>query len=236
MPYRSRVLNSLHDRFHRDRAALFVELLAPLPGATLLDLGGGSGSLASKINDLCPIRVTVADISDDHRAAAERRGFQHQVITPNAPLPFGDQAFDFVLCNSVIEHVTLPKERCGPSTSLPRRTWHTESRRAQKAFCAELMRVGRGFFVQTPHKHFPIDQHVWLPFVQYLSHRATARLVAFTDRWWIKKCGVADWELLTPRELRDMLPGCHIRVETLLGMPKSIVAFRCVRELGSIGV
>ena len=58
--------------------------------------------------------------------------------------------FDLVYCSSVIEHV-------------PR------GRRA--AFAAEVRRVGRGWYVQTPAYAFPIEPHSLLPGAHWLPAR-----------------------------------------------------------------
>jgi SAM-dependent methyltransferase len=66
---------------------------------------------------------------------------------PAEGLPFEENEFDLVYCSSVIEHV--PKER-------------------REAFAAELRRVGRAWFVQTPAKSFPIEPHALLPIAHWL--------------------------------------------------------------------
>lgn len=216
----------MRERFHAARADLFIRLLRPTPGATLLDLGGGDGSLAARICERVALDVTVADIETDHRAAVEARGFRYVQLPASGPLPFRDREFDLVLCNSVIEHVTLPKERCRTTARVDPAVWKREARAAQQAFAKEVARVGRSYFVQTPHKHFPIDQHVLLPFVQYLPHNAACRLVSWTDRFWIKSCwGIVDWELFTASSLGALFRG-PIHVERFLGLPKSVVAYR----------
>jgi SAM-dependent methyltransferase len=65
----------------------------------------------------------------------------------SAGLPFADREFDLVYCSSVIEHVP-PARRV--------------------AFAAEIRRVGRGWFVQTPARSFPIEPHALLPFAHWL--------------------------------------------------------------------
>jgi 2-polyprenyl-3-methyl-5-hydroxy-6-metoxy-1,4-benzoquinol methylase len=204
-----------------------VRLMDAQPGMRVLDLGGADGSLAKRIERRVPIRVTVADLSGDHAPAVTAAGFEHAVLSDGAQLPFGAAEFDVVLCNSVIEHATLPKEACATSARVSARRWKPEARRAQVRLADEIKRVGRGWFVQTPHKHFPIDPHVLLPFVQYLSHNAACRLVALTDRVWIKSCqGVVDWELFTPGELGALFPEGAIHVERCAGLPKSLVAWK----------
>ena len=64
-----------------------------------------------------------------------------------AGLPFADGEFDLVYCSSVIEHVP-------------------PARRA--AFAAEIRRVGRGWFVQTPAFSFPLEPHSLLPGAHWL--------------------------------------------------------------------
>jgi SAM-dependent methyltransferase len=62
-------------------------------------------------------------------------------------LPFADGEFDLVYCSSVIEHVP-PNGRT--------------------AFAAEIRRVGRGWFVQTPAFSFPLEPHALLPGAHWL--------------------------------------------------------------------
>ena len=62
-------------------------------------------------------------------------------------LPLGDGEFDLAYCNSVIEHVA-PARR--------------------PAFAAEVRRVARGWYVQTPARSFPIEPHSLLPGAHWL--------------------------------------------------------------------
>jgi hypothetical protein len=221
------VLIRLREPFRAARADLFLTLVRPGPGARLLDLGGSDGDLAGRITRRVPLDVTVADLGTAHRAAVLGRGFHYVELSPEPRLPFDDGAFDIVLCNSVIEHVTLPKERCGTDQRVPEPEWRRSAEAAQQAFARELSRVARGYFVQTPHRHFPLDPHTLLPFTQYLSHDHACRLVQWTDRLWVKTChGTVDWQLLTPADLRRLFPDAAIHVERWAGLPKSIIAYR----------
>jgi cyclopropane fatty-acyl-phospholipid synthase-like methyltransferase len=217
----------LRHQFHERRAELFIRLLQPAAGARLLDLGGSDGSLAARIVSRVPLSVTIADASLNNKDAVLARGYDHVLLDPDARLPFGARDFDYVLCNSVIEHVTLPKAECSVNARVPQNRWRTEARRAQKTFADQIRQMEASYFVQTPHRHFPVEAHVQLPFVQYLSHNGLCRLVKRTDRYWIKSCqGTVDWELLTPRDMRQLFPDATIHVESLAGLPKSIVAVR----------
>ncbi len=97
---------------------------------------------------------------------------------PADGLPFADGEFDLIYCNSVIEHVP-------------------PARRA--AFAAELRRIARGWYVQTPAWSFPLEPHALLPFAHWLP-------VALRRRYW--HLGAAgNWEqieLLRRRELEAL--------------------------------
>jgi hypothetical protein len=125
----------------------------------------------------------------------------------------------------VIEHITLPKQRC-LRERIAERDWTDAAQARQAEFAREIRRVGRRFFVQTPHRAFIIDQHLWLPFTNLLGHEATRRLVRVTDRFWVKKCGVADWHLLDERSMQRLFPDATIVVEKMFGLPKSVIAWQ----------
>jgi SAM-dependent methyltransferase len=93
-------------------------------------------------------------------------------------LPFADRQFDLVYSSSVIEHVP-PVRRA--------------------AFAAEIRRVGRGWFVQSPAYSFPIEPHALLPIAHWLP-------IPLRRRYW--RLGAAGaWEeiaLLQRREMEDL--------------------------------
>lgn len=216
---------SVHDRMRERRADLFVNLLQPKPDYRILDLGSATGTFARKIAARIPCQFTLADVTD-HVAAVEHHGFEFVRLDPAADrLPFDDAAFDIVLCNSVIEHVTLPEAECR-RTDHDEVVWRERARAAQNRFASEIRRVSRGYFVQTPHRDFPFELHTWLPGVNWLPHNSTQRLVHYTNRYWIKQCNYADWQLLRPADLHGMFPDATLHVERLAGLPKSIIAFK----------
>jgi SAM-dependent methyltransferase len=151
-------------------------------GARVLDLGCGTLGLRALEPQL---DITGVDI-------APRPGYPGPFVQADASesLPFAEGEFDLVYCSSVIEHV--PPARRG-------------------AFAAELRRVGRGWFVQTPARSFPIEPHSLLPGAQWLP-------VSLRRRYW--RLGAArQWEeidLLSRAELEALFgPACAERIGPL---------------------
>ncbi|HEY1834648.1 MAG TPA: class I SAM-dependent methyltransferase [Solirubrobacteraceae bacterium] len=153
----ARVAGPLAVRARRKRHEHFFAPLRLGPAARVLDLGCGSLGLRGLEPGL---DITGVDIA----AHPDYPGpfVQADVATG---LPFAEDEFDLVYCSSVIEHVP-------------------PARRA--AFAAELKRVGRGWFVQTPARSFPVEPHALLVGAHWLP-------VSLRKRYW--RFGAArQWE------------------------------------------
>jgi SAM-dependent methyltransferase len=134
-----RLAEPLAQRARARRHARFMALIAAAPAMRIVDVGCGSAGLRG----LAPqLDVTGVDI-------VERPGYSGPFVRadPSEGLPFADGEFDLAYCTSVIEHV--PPER-------------------RAAFAAELRRVARGWYVQTPARSFPIEPHSLLPAAHWL--------------------------------------------------------------------
>jgi ubiquinone/menaquinone biosynthesis C-methylase UbiE len=82
-----------------------VELVRALgPAGDALDLGAGDGRLSVEI---AAERLVLADASPLALARAGRRlpDARAEALVPDEPLPFGDSAFDVVVCVNVLNHV-----------------------------------------------------------------------------------------------------------------------------------
>ena len=134
------------------------------------------------------------------------------VIADARQLPFADGAFDVIFANSIIEHV-------GDQAS-------------RQSFAAEVARVGKRYYVQTPNQWFPVEPHLWTPFIHYLPAAVQKRLLRnFTVWGWLVRptqqgCDefVDEVRLLTARELKSLFPHAEIWKERVLGLTKSLIA------------
>ncbi|HWG07732.1 MAG TPA: class I SAM-dependent methyltransferase [Solirubrobacteraceae bacterium] len=187
----ARLASPLAARARARRHAEFFALTRLQPGARVLDLGCGRIGLRALEPEL---DITGVDLQP-------RPGYPGPFVQADAAagLPFGDQEFDLVYCSSVIEHV--PPARREP-------------------FVAELRRVGRGFYVQTPAFSFPIEPHALLPFAHWLPP-------ALRRSYW--RLGAAgEWEeisLLHRREM-ELLFGAPVLGERFGPLVKSWVSVR----------
>jgi SAM-dependent methyltransferase len=186
----ARLAGPLAARARARRHARFFALTRLADGARVLDVGCGAIGLRALEPGL---DITGVDL-------LERPHYPGPFVRADAAegLPFADGEFDLVYCSSVIEHV--PPAR-------------------REAFAAEVRRVGRGWFVQTPARSFPIEPHSLLPGAHWLPRplrRAYWRLGA-----------AGDWEeisLLSRPELEALFGPA--RPERVGGVVKSWV---CVR-------
>lgn len=211
-------------RARQRRGELFRRLMQPTEADRILDLGGGDGS---HIASIIPFRknVWVADILPEALKAAEQHfGFHTVLLTEGEPLTFPDGYFDIVFCSSVIEHVTIPKAEIYTCTS--GREFARRALESQTWFANEIRRLGKRYFVQTPHRYFIIESHTWLPLpVVFLPRPLLLKLIPVLNRYWIKTTE-PDWHLLTPRLMKRLFPDGEIVIERWCGFPKSIIAYR----------
>lgn len=126
---------------------------------------------------------------------------------------YNNNEFDIVFSNSVIEHV-FTKEN-------------------QVKMANEIIRVGEKLYVQTPYKHFFIEAHYMLPFIQYFSKKNQYNILTKTKLSRMKKWDenhakeyTNEIRLLTIKEMRGLFPDAKIFKERILGMTKSITAYK----------
>jgi hypothetical protein len=204
----------LQRRFRAARMRAFLAEFSICPHTRILDVGGTADTWSGT-----PAGVVLLNMPRA-RTEAFAPGFTY-LEGDGCSLPFADQSFDVVFSNSVIEHVG--------------------SQEAQERFAREAARVGRGYWIQTPNRHFPIETHLLTPFVHLLPKRWSAfvvrhltiwalihRLPAEEKRWYLEHF-LNQVRLCSPRELRRLFPDASIRKERFLFITKSLIAVRKAR-------
>ena len=196
-------------RFRRRRFAQILQQEPELLTKRILDLGGSVHFWQKAGVDLDRHDITILNVAAD-ATSTDMRGeviASYIKLYDGSTIPWSDQSFDWVISNSVIEHVPpLQRDR----------------------FCSEIRRVGRNYLVQTPAYAFPIEPHFVMPFLHWLP-RSLGRLIAGFGLWGLlqKRSRVNtnayfdEVNLLTLKEFRSFFPGADLNVERFAGFPKS---------------
>ena len=168
----------------------------------ILDLGGGPASFFAAFFPR-QRQVILVDINYDEVHIAKRRyPLLSTIVADGKRLPFADCSIDLTVCNSVIEHVDTPG-----------------------AISAEIRRVSRNYFLQTPHGGFIWETHSFIPIPLY----------SFLPWIWMRRLAcklfgahfeyVQSVRYLSEVELRHLFPEATINYESLLGLKKSFYVY-----------
>jgi len=102
MSYLDRVFQTTEE----DNRRAILELLPAGRGGALLDVGCHTGELTARVAwRLGATRVVGIELLEEHAEAARKLGVDAIVADVDGGLPFGDEEFDVVHSNQVIEHV-----------------------------------------------------------------------------------------------------------------------------------
>jgi SAM-dependent methyltransferase len=202
-------LAAVSANFRRRRMLRFARAMGIAPETRVLDVGGTPDTWRLLPD---PPRVTLLNAP---RASGEMGPASSWVAGDGRWLPFRDGSFDVVFSNSVIEHV-------GDSES-------------QARFARETMRVGRRFWVQTPNRWFPLEQHLFMPLVHWLPRswqrvlaprlypaRVALRLSPDRSEFYMRHY-LEDVHLLDAAGLRALFPGAMLVRERFCGCTKSLI-------------
>lgn len=210
-------------RARQRRAAIFRQLFPNAMSQSILDLGGGDGSHIAMVVP-SHRNVTIADIDRTKLEVAEARyGHKSRQLAESDELPFGNGEFDIVFCSSVIEHITGPKDTVGHIRST--QAFEATAAINQRKFAEEVRRIGKGYFVQTPYKYFPVESHTLAPGFVVLLPRSVQ--LGIWKRWPFYN-HVPDFNLLTDRDMKQYFPDAEIHREAAFGLTKSIMAVKRV--------
>lgn len=193
----------------------------------ILDIGGASGHHINRVlkgTKVQPHNVYIANIKPKvNKEANFIYGYKTILIKEDEGLPYPDYYFDIVYCNSVIEHVTVPKSEIWEIRS--GQEFKKKSLVNQNRFSHEIRRLSKQYFVQTPNKHFPIEAHSWLPLLGWFPRRILLPVLKITNRFWVKDTP-PDWNLLVRKEMRWLFPDAKLVMEKKWGLIKSIMAIK----------
>ncbi|HEX5228304.1 MAG TPA: class I SAM-dependent methyltransferase [Bryobacteraceae bacterium] len=205
-------LDPLQRRFRARRMALLASAVGLRADMRVLDVGG-----TIEIWRLAPVMPRVVLLNQafwPHQI----EGAEGVIRGDGTTLPFADQSFDLVFSNSVIEHVGDAGQ--------------------QTRFAREIARVGKCYWVQTPSRYFPIEHHLWTPFIHWLPRSWQAAIVKRFSIWslmtrhdarereYYLKHYLETIRLLSAAELGELFPDASVLHERTLGWTKSLVAWR----------
>lgn len=202
--------------FRRRRFALFQDFIAGMPRPlTVLDVGGSEAFWAQMgMGEADGVMLDDVQITLVNRFPARAGHFSRIVAGDARGLPFPDQAFDLAFAHSVIEHMG---------------SWE-----GQLQMAAEMRRVARHFFVQTPNRNFPVEPHFLMPFIQFLPVEWRARILLglkveyFFERITTlarARAVAQEIVLLNRKEFRQLFPIGRLVEEKFLGITKSFTIF-----------
>ena len=192
------------------RQRFFLDRFKPDAATQILDVGGYAYDW-----ERLPITspVTLVNISYPPGAQTSSGRFTSE-LGDGRQLRFGDRSFDIAYSNSMIEHLGTFAD--------------------QQRMAAEIRRVGKQIYVQTPNRWFFVEPHFLAVFVHYLPWSIARHILRFFSlRAFLRKGDNVDLKELALelryisfKEMKALFPDCEIHREKLLGMTKSFIAVR----------
>lgn len=203
---------SLSHKMRSKRFVFFLSLIKELPRPlSILDIGGTEAFWKAMRFQEEGIHITLLNLTE----ASITNPYMQSVAGDATNLHmFADQSFDLVFSNSVIEHLF---------------TWENQQKMA-----AEVQRVSKRFFIQTPNYWFPVEPHWVFPLFQYLPFSLRVFLTRNFSLGHIQKSlskreaieQVKEIRLLSLQEMKQLFPDASIYAEKFVGLDKSFIAYR----------
>jgi len=210
-PERAYAPGSLPTRLRARRFALFSSLLQDWPRPLhIIDVGGTNDFWEhQRWAGRDDIRITLVNLQPEPARFSNIVSIDADATDLHA---FQDRSFDVAFSNSAIEHLY--------------------TFRNQQRMAAEIRRLAKGYWVQTPNYWFPIEPHFqflawhWLPIpwrVEILRRRTCGWRGQTPDPARARKL-VEEVRLLCRRELHELFPDAALVPERFLGLVKSWIA------------
>lgn len=95
---------------HKKKYEIVKRLIEETKPKKILDIGASAGYFYSMFEDLSRYEIHAVELVDEFVAILKKRGIQVSKLNiENENIPFDDGYFDFVVCDSIIEHTLRPK-------------------------------------------------------------------------------------------------------------------------------
>ncbi|HXQ32549.1 MAG TPA: class I SAM-dependent methyltransferase [Anaerolineales bacterium] len=207
----NRAEGSLAVQFRRKRFVFFLSLLSRLDRPIhILDVGGTESYWRMmELDENDQVFITLLNLTDENVTMPIMSTMSGDARKIHAD----DSSYDIVFSNSVIEHVG--------------------SHQDQMQMAAEVCRVGKRYFIQTPNKYFPLEPHFLFPFFQFMPRKVQILLLQNFSLGWFEKTPdaikareiVESIRLLSKSEFAALFPKAHIYEEKVIGLAKSFIAY-----------
>lgn len=201
---------SIGGRLREERARWLAETFPDLAEMSVIDLGGRVPTW-----ERAPVRPKHVHVVNVQPSQDDIPGWAEWDLGDACDLPahIARRQYDLVFSNSLIEHVGGHERR--------------------ERFADAVHQLSGAYWVQTPYRYFPVEPHWMAPGAQFLPVAVRAQVVR---RWPLSyRRGqpreaalrtALSIELLDRAQLRYYFPDSLIRTETMLGLPKSLIACR----------
>lgn len=212
----NKVWAKFSEYFRTRRNRVLSAMIEKIPNARILDVGGLPSFWATVPAAVSAKDIQIVNYGTMEFASLEEMQETKQIMNATnmnvaigdaRDLDYGAKEFDFVVCNSMLEHVG-------------------EWRNCELA-AAELVRVGKHGWVQVPAYEFPLEVHYMRPFVHWFAEPARAFFLRMTTRRFRHynpaqfRDEFENTRLLTKKEMEYLFPDATYTAERFLGFRKS---------------
>lgn len=201
---------SLNQTFRRKRFKLFLETIKTMnKPVKILDIGGTYNYWKNMNINFNDVHIVLLNLD---KQVVDHPSFSSVIGDATNLKEYGDNSFDIVYSNSVLEHLFTADN--------------------QNKMANEVRRVGKIYMIQTPNKWFPIEPHYLFPFFQFFPKKVKIYLTYKFALGNYRKASslahalrrVEEVKLLSYKELKRLFPDGKIWKEKIFFFSKSFIA------------
>lgn len=194
---------------------LFNKTFSPTEGIRILDVGAEANPRGDRTLQFIDSyswkkNLTVVNLDPQHiDLIKEHYPEVNSIVADACELPWSDKYFDIVYSNAVIEHVGDFEK--------------------QKQMAAEIMRVGKRWFVTTPNRWYPFEFHMRLPFITWLpgsTYLWIGRIISYNHVHKKYMSGIKHdgLRLMDASEMKTCFPDSKIIKQRVTFMAETLIA------------